>query len=131
MKSERYSALWVLAPLCGLFLAFTGGMRFQGWFADDFGIRTDTLPFTVVFIFAMVISLMIIGGYILGLKKKIHVGILRITLLSTLVVLFSALTLLALFDAVSGQSGSYLLAAALSVPMICFGALLRHRLIHS
>ena len=130
MKHERYSALWVLAPLCGLFLAFTGGMRFRGWFAGDFGIRTDSLPFTLAFVFALVISHVVIGGYLLGLKK-IHVGRLRIALLSTLVVVFSALTLVALVDAVSGQSSSYLLAAALSILMICFGALLRHRLTQS
>ena len=125
MKNERYSALWVLAPLCGVLLVLTGGMRFGGWFAHDFGIRSDSTTVTVAFIFALIVSIVVIGGYSLALKRKLPVRFLRITILSILFITLSGLTLISLFDAVSGQSGSYILAAGLLFIMLFIVALLR------
>ncbi|MEZ5413846.1 MAG: hypothetical protein R3F03_05970 [Opitutaceae bacterium] len=127
MKSERYSALWVLAPLCGVLLTLTGGIRFGGWFAHDFGIRTDSTTFTVAFIFALVVSVVFVGGYPLALKRKLSVRVLRFTVLSILFITLTGFIIFSLFDAVSGQSGSYILAAGLLFIMLFIVALVRKK----
>ena len=72
MKDERYSALWVLLPLTGTLVAFTGGMLFLGWFAADFGLAVHAPVLVTAFAAAVLISIAVIGGYLGALKRKVR-----------------------------------------------------------
>ena len=128
MEEERYSALWVLAPLCGTLVALTGGMLFRGWFIRDMGLVPHHPIFVGAFVVSVLITIAIILGYLGVLKRKIRPAILWFSFTGVLCFFFSGLTIICLVVGFSGDRQFFILGAFLSVLALTSGVALKRRL---
>src|SRR5688572_2948123 len=109
MKEERYSALWVLAPLSGTLVALTGGMLFRGWFARDFDLPAYDPILIGAFVISVLIAIAVVGGYLGVLRRKIRADALWFSLVGLLFVSFCALAIGCVIDGATGNRPSLVL----------------------
>jgi hypothetical protein len=128
MKDSRFSALWVLIPLTGTLVAFTGGMLFLGWFATDFGFAAHSPLLITAFVAAVLITIAVIGGYLGAQNRRIRPSVLFSGFAALLVVTFSALTIGSMVEAFSGDRFSIVLTALGGFLTLFFGVLLKRSL---
>ena len=127
MTEDRYNALWILAPLTGTLVAFTGGMLFRGWFAADFGLARHDSILVAGFVGAVLVSIAVIGGYLGALKEKIAPPVLFVVFAGLLVTFFCALSVGSVIDALSGNRQAYILAALSALSAVFFGVMLKRK----
>ena len=128
MKEARYSALWVLAPLCVALVALTGGMLFLGWFARDFDLPPHAPVLIAAFVASFVIGIGVVGGYLAVLRGSVRPDVLWFSLTGLLFIFLCALAIGFLVDAVTGHAPSLFLAIGVSLLAAFFGILLKRRI---
>lgn len=128
MKEDRYSALWVLAPLCATLVALTGGMLFRGWFARDFDLPAHSPVLIGAFIISFLIAVIVVGGYLGVLRRKVRADALWFSLVGALFLAFCALAIACTLDGAMGNYPSLVPAVFISLLALYFGVLLQRRL---